>query len=86
MDEKNKDNKQKPPVKITVNEKWCKKCGICIAFCPKAVFTSDDFGKPLVTHPESCIQCMLCEIRCPDFAIEVEEKKKDFPKDLSKKE
>ena len=69
----------KRPVLITVNEKWCKKCGICISFCPKGVFIPDDVGKPIVKSPEQCIQCMLCEIRCPDFAIEVEEKKKDRP-------
>lgn len=60
---------------ITVNEKWCKKCGICIAFCPKSVFVADDFGKPIVKHPENCINCKLCAIRCPDFAIDLDEEK-----------
>ncbi|MBQ2096318.1 MAG: 4Fe-4S binding protein, partial [Firmicutes bacterium] len=23
---------------IEINYKWCKKCGICAAFCPKNVF------------------------------------------------
>ena len=66
----------KPPVQIVINQKWCKKCGICISFCPKGVFVADDLGNPIATKPEECIQCMLCEIRCPDFAIEVEEKPK----------
>ena len=74
MMEKTKDQgKQKKPAKISINEKWCKKCGICIAFCPKGVFVSDEFGKPIVKHPENCIRCMLCVIRCPDFAIDVED-------------
>jgi 2-oxoglutarate ferredoxin oxidoreductase subunit delta len=79
MNDSSRDNVQKLPVRITINEKWCKKCGICITFCPKKVLVPDDQGKPVVQNPEKCIQCMLCEIHCPDFAIEVEEKKKDLP-------
>ncbi|TET67894.1 MAG: 4Fe-4S ferredoxin, partial [Candidatus Zixiibacteriota bacterium] len=25
----------------------------------------------VVKNPEACTACMLCELRCPDFAIEV---------------
>ena len=69
--------KEKHAVRITINEKWCKKCGICIAFCPQGVFTSDDFGMPIVKYPEKCVKCMLCVVRCPDFAIDVEGAHKD---------
>ena len=55
-----------------INEKWCKKCGICAAFCPKKVFDRDDDGKPSAARPEDCIGCRLCEMRCPDFAVTVE--------------
>ena len=65
--------KEKHAVRITINEKWCKKCGICIAFCPQGVFTSDDFGMPIVKYPEKCVKCILCVVRCPDFAIDVED-------------
>lgn len=27
----------------------------------------------LVKAPEKCIACHMCELRCPDFAINVEE-------------
>lgn len=64
--------KSKPIAEIIVNEKWCKKCGICSYFCPKGVFEPDDFKLPIVKHPEACIRCMLCVVRCPDFAVEVE--------------
>ena len=57
---------------ITINEKWCKKCGICAAFCPKRVFDRDEDGKPIAARPEDCIGCWLCEMRCPDFAVNVE--------------
>ena len=73
MVEKDKINTKKALYKITINEKWCKKCGICIAFCPKMVFVADDFGLPVVKDGQNCIKCMLCEIRCPDFAVEVKD-------------
>jgi 2-oxoglutarate ferredoxin oxidoreductase subunit delta len=60
---------------VTINAKWCKKCGICAAFCPKKVFDTGDDGAPCVARPEDCIRCRLCELRCPDFAIKVEEVK-----------
>lgn len=58
---------------ITVNKKWCKKCGICAAFCPKKVFDVDEDGSPIPARPEDCVGCRLCEMRCPDFALKVEE-------------
>ncbi|MDP3789000.1 MAG: ferredoxin family protein [Candidatus Omnitrophota bacterium] len=63
----------KHAVCITVNERWCKKCGICIAFCPQGVFVPDDFGMPLIKYPEKCVKCMLCVVRCPDLAVEVKD-------------
>lgn len=57
---------------VRVFGKWCKGCGLCIAFCPKQVFEEDHDHHPVVTHPENCIGCEWCEIHCPDFAISVE--------------
>ena len=54
-----------------VNEEWCKDCGICVAFCPKKVLESDGNSVKAV-RPEDCIACRLCEMRCPDLAIEIE--------------
>lgn len=58
---------------IRVNEAWCKRCGICVAFCPTKVLAADPGGVPRVANLEACTVCLLCELRCPDFAIEVEE-------------
>ena len=56
---------------IAINEKYCKGCGICVAFCPKKVLALDDRGKVFVKDREKCRACKQCELRCPDFAIEV---------------
>jgi 2-oxoglutarate ferredoxin oxidoreductase subunit delta len=70
---------------INVNAAWCKHCGICIAFCAPEVLKPDAVGVPLVADLEACTLCMLCELRCPDFAIEVVEdkKKEDAPRHAS---
>jgi 2-oxoglutarate ferredoxin oxidoreductase subunit delta len=54
-----------------IETEWCKGCGICVAFCPKAVLELDKRDKATVVVPEKCIACRLCELRCPDLAIEV---------------
>lgn len=56
---------------LNVNRDWCKGCGICVSFCPKKVLELDSGDKAVVIRPEDCICCRLCELRCPDLAIEV---------------
>jgi len=65
---------EKNKYEIAINYSWCKKCGICAAFCPQGVFVLDDLGTPIIKYPEKCVKCMLCVVRCPDFAIEVKDK------------
>ncbi len=62
--------------KIRVFEAWCKKCGICVAFCPTGALTSNKDGLPILTYPEKCTLCGMCELRCPDFAIAVKAREK----------
>ena len=61
----------KKPAVITVNTRWCKGCEICVTFCPRDCLEMDG-GKCKVARPDDCSKCMLCELRCPDFAITVE--------------
>lgn len=57
--------------KHLINREWCKGCGICIAFCAKQVLEMDEVEKAVPARPEECIFCGLCEMRCPDLAIEL---------------
>lgn len=62
----------KKQIQIKISEKRCKQCGICSALCPKHVLSQELGQYPRVTALENCIGCRLCEMRCPDFAMEVE--------------
>lgn len=57
--------------KVVLNPKWCKSCGICVDFCPKKVFEFSKDGRVVVVREGDCIGCRNCEIRCPDYAIEI---------------
>jgi 2-oxoglutarate ferredoxin oxidoreductase subunit delta len=58
--------------KIEINQKWCKGCGICMALCPKGILVPEGLDqKASVTDPDLCINCKMCEVHCPDFAIRV---------------
>lgn len=53
----------------------CKECGLCISVCPVKILAVGDeqnsqgYRPPVVTEPDKCIGCRLCELACPDFAI-----------------
>ncbi len=58
--------------RLVINPKWCKGCGICAEFCPKKVLEIVK-EKSTLKSEEDCIKCGLCELRCPDYAIWLEE-------------
>ena len=68
--------KKKEEPRIDIYRAWCKACGICVAFCPTGALAKDEAGYPYVKDVGKCIRCGWCEIRCPDFAITVEQKSK----------
>jgi 2-oxoglutarate ferredoxin oxidoreductase subunit delta len=57
---------------VEINRKWCKKCGLCVSYCPKKVYDVDSLGAPMIARTGDCVGCLECEIRCPDFAIAVQ--------------
>ncbi|ATW24418.1 4Fe-4S binding protein [Candidatus Formimonas warabiya] len=59
---------------VSVNEKYCKACGICIGLCPKGVYQENYLGKALVEDADKCTGCRICELHCPDFCLQVGEK------------
>ncbi|MBI4496216.1 MAG: 4Fe-4S binding protein [Deltaproteobacteria bacterium] len=60
---------------IEIYHSWCKRCGICVAFCPRDVLAQDGGGALYVKDLERCTGCQWCELRCPDFAIHVRPQK-----------
>jgi len=57
---------------VKVHLPWCKSCAICVEACPRRVFELKPDGA-WAARPEDCVGCLQCQLKCPDFAITVEE-------------
>ncbi|MBN1334627.1 MAG: 4Fe-4S binding protein [Deltaproteobacteria bacterium] len=57
--------------RLLLRREWCKGCNICVAFCPTHVLGLDEENRIQILDESRCIECYLCEWRCPDFAIEL---------------
>ncbi len=74
-----------PTGEICIIENRCKGCGFCIEFCPNGClkeskrFNQKGYHPPeVVFQGEECVDCGLCSLICPEFAIftELKEAKK----------
>ena len=60
---------------VVIIDDRCKGCGFCVEYCPKDVLvmseasTERDITRPRSSRDGECVNCNLCEMICPDFAI-----------------
>lgn len=78
---------------VNIIENRCKGCGFCIEFCPNSClkeskrFNAKGYHTPeVVMQAEDCVECGLCGLICPEFAIytELKEAKKITEEDIEK--
>ncbi len=60
---------------LVIFEERCKGCGFCVEYCPRDVlalserFNRKGYHPPEVVRTGECLNCSLCEMICPEFAI-----------------
>ena len=60
---------------VIVIDDRCKGCGFCVEYCPREVlvlsksFNRKGYHPPEVVQRGLCVDCCLCEMICPEFAI-----------------
>lgn len=72
-------------VRITLHERACRGCEMCVDICPTRVFSYDrERHLSVIDHEEDCISCLSCSYLCPSGALQHEDYPvvKNFYRDL----
>jgi len=57
---------------VSIDRTLCDNCGICVFECGSKVFRWEwDREEVLPSHQKACIECFICEIKCPHEAIKL---------------
>lgn len=57
-------------LELTIHEKSCRGCQLCLDVCPTECFSFDkEAMKATVIAVENCIECLSCHYICPSLAI-----------------
>ena len=60
---------------VVIIAERCKGCAFCVEYCPRDVlamsttFNRKGYHPPEVVKSGECVNCDLCEMICPEFAI-----------------
>lgn len=72
-----REEKATSPGRLQINKERCKGCSFCVDFCPRGSLkmsqelNSKGYLLPAVVDDTKCLNCGLCEIICPEFAMHV---------------
>ena len=73
---------------IHIIKERCKGCRFCVEYCPTDVlemseeFNLKGYHPPVAVNADACVECHLCEMLCPEFAIYITVKDEENSKDL----
>lgn len=57
------------PIRLTVNQERCSRCGICVEICPSGIIRMGNEW-PEMIQPKACIKCGHCVAVCPQAALD----------------